>query len=97
MVNHIKSILGNLGIEAIISNIGKEGIYDLLWSIDVEGIVFSGGHTTGIISSIHADSEISVKSDFVFGIGPVMITVIAREATKTASSFLLGPFLIRMT
>ena len=52
-----------------------------------------GGETTGVIDNIPAGESETISSGFVLGFGPCTITVIADEAKKTATGFLLGPIM----
>jgi PKD repeat protein len=61
------------------------------WSIDVDGMVFFGGHAEGT-----ALGSTQVKLPFSIGFGSVDITIAAGGSTETVSAFMLGPFLLNV-
>jgi len=93
----IGTITGGFGISSTVGNIGTVSAYDIDWSIDLDGgIILKGSHTEGTIDELAADDSTSVNVDSLFGIGPTMITVTAGEASKSATSFILGPLALRV-
>ncbi|EMR74340.1 hypothetical protein MBGDN05_00734 [Thermoplasmatales archaeon SCGC AB-539-N05] len=87
------------GLCIIIKNTGDEEAVNVEWSIDIDGLVFIGGHSSGTISSIPPGGEVRVCLGFILGIGPVKITItISAEdidtITITFRGFLLGFFWI---
>jgi PKD repeat protein len=61
------------------------------WSIDVDGMVFLGGHADGT-----ALGSTQVKLPFSFGFGNVDIVITAGGAQETYSAFMVGPFLLNL-
>jgi PKD repeat protein len=61
------------------------------WSIDVDGMVFIGGHAEGT-----ALGSTQVKLPFSFGIGNVDIVITAGGTQETYSAFMLGPFMLNL-
>ena len=93
----IGDIQGGFGVKAVLSNIGTASAENVVWSIDIEGnLLFVGSHTEGNVSLAVGGSE-TVSSGFLFGFGRVLIMVTVGDATKIASGFLLGPFMIGVT
>ena len=91
------AISGGFGVKATISNIGTGDASDVQWSIDITGGIVLKGHAEGTIASLPAGSSTTVSSGLVLGIGPVTITVTADGASKTASGFMLGPFILGLS
>ena len=89
----ISSISGGFGVSAVIENVGTAAATDVSWSIDLSGVVFPS-HREGTISSLEAGESTKVSSGFIFGLGPITITVSAGGATKTASGMAFGPIVI---
>ena len=89
----IEKISGGFGVKATISNTGNAAAEDITWTISLGGLVFIGKEKSGTIT-IPAGGEETIKSGFVFGIGPTTITVNAGGAAKTATGFVLGPFVL---
>jgi PKD repeat protein len=61
------------------------------WSIDVNGMVFLGGHADGT-----ALGSTQVKLPFSFGFGNVDVVITAGGTQETYSAFMLGPFLLNL-
>jgi len=89
----IGSISGGFGVSAVIENVGTAAATDVSWSIDLSGIVFPN-HKEGTIASLEAGEAVTVSTGFIFGIGPITITVSADGASKTASGMAIGPIVI---
>ena len=89
----IGSISGGFGVSAVIENVGTAAATDVSWSIDLSGIVFPN-HKEGTIASLEAGESVTVSTGFIFGIGPITITVSADGASKTASGMAIGPIVI---
>ncbi|HEC76771.1 MAG TPA: hypothetical protein ENI33_05895 [Thermoplasmatales archaeon] len=91
------AISGGFGVKATISNIGTGDASNVQWSIDITGGIVLKGHAEGTIASLPAGSSTTVSSGLVLGIGPVTVTVTAGGASKTASGFMLGPFILGLS
>lgn len=94
----IESITGGFGVSAIIENIGPVDADYIDWSISLEGdLIIMGGSHEGTIQSLAAGERKTVNTGLILGLGKVTIIVIADDASKTASGFLIGPFVIGIT
>jgi len=85
------TLAGGLGIKATIKNNGTSPMVNISWSIELSGGVIIVGKTkTGIIPSLGAGNETTVK-DIVFGIGKPTITVTAggTQVVKTGTVILV--------
>jgi hypothetical protein len=92
----IGEITGGFGkITAHVNNTGAGDAMNVNWSISLQGgIVLLGRQTTGTILKIIPGFSPEIQTGFLFGVGKVAIKVAADTAEKTASAFLLGPFVI---
>ena len=89
------NITGGFGVTTTVNNKGAGIARNVNWSITLTGVlVLLGRHTTGSFSVIQPGFSPKIHSDFLFGIGPLTITVTAASAEKTAKAFLLGPFIM---
>ena len=83
----------------IIKNIGDEPANNVAWSITIEApLIFMGGESSGTIDVLPPEESV-ILSGFVFGFGPVTITIsITIDGSDplefTFNGFLFGPFLI---
>lgn len=93
----IGEITGGFGVNAEIKNIGALEALDVEWTIQLDGIVFIGKHTSGTFGKIMPGFGSTAETGFVFGLGPVKITVTADEAEKTATGLMVGPFVLNVT
>ena len=82
------------GLSIVIKNIGETDLSNLEWSIVTSGIIFLLEPKEGVIPSLPAGEEVYINKGFVFGMGPVKITVIVGDISKTANFWLLGPLII---
>ena len=100
----IDKISGGLfRVGAVIKNIGDIEVSDINWTIQVEGGMFDGINvfSEGTIDiTMPVGSEESIRSDIIFGLGRVDITItasssISNEASeKLFNKFVLGPFIL---
>lgn len=87
------NLYGGVGVSAVIKNVGLDDVWNLKWSIEVEGFVILGGSKSGNIEHLASGEEVKI-SEFVFGIGKGMIRVRAGEETIERECYMLGPFVI---
>ncbi|MEA2053704.1 MAG: hypothetical protein U9O96_01085 [Candidatus Thermoplasmatota archaeon] len=85
-----------LGVSALIKNTGKEDLHDINWSIYVEGIVFTGGYTHGVIPLLPAGGQTTVSSGIVLGVGPITIKITAEEVALILNFLLLAYLMLPM-
>ena len=71
----IHQIKGGLfKISSVIKNIGGVDATDVNWKILLDGGAIIGKETTGMVDILEGE-EIKVKTNFIFGLGPTMVTV----------------------
>jgi len=92
----IGEITGGFGVSAVIKNIGAAETTNVNWTIKLDGLVLFGREKTGTFEKIMPGSGATAKTGFIFGLGPVNITVTAYEAEKTVSALLIGPFVLNV-
>jgi hypothetical protein len=93
---NITSISGELGgVSAVVENQGTAVATNVEWNITINGSVFLGDYTEGFIPLLSGGSQIIVHSNFIFGFGPVTVTILAGQDSKTESFFMLGPFIFK--
>ncbi len=92
----IGTISGGLGVTATIQNTGAIDATNINWTISLQGRVFFGKEFSGSVPKIMPGFSPSVHTGLVFGIGSVDIIVTAADVEKTASGFLLGPFVLNV-
>jgi len=90
----IDSISGGFGASAIIENSGSVNADDIDWSISLDGLILMGDSQEGTIESLVAGERKTVSTGLILGLGEVTITVNADDISKTASGFLIGPFVL---
>lgn len=83
-------------ISAEIRNVGAAEASQVSWSIRLQGMVLLGRQTEGTFAKILPGFSPKAYSGFVLGFGPVEILVTADEAERTATAFLLGPFVLNL-
>lgn len=91
--NLIIEIYGGFGITIIVKNIGETDLSNLEWSIATSGIIFLLENKEGVITSLPAGEEVYLYRGFVFGVGPVKITVTVGDISITANFWLFGPLI----
>jgi len=84
---------GLIGVSVSVLNVG-ETVENLVWSIDLSGLIILGKHTEGVISSFPEDATEVLRTGFVFGFGPSIITATIGDSSINASCFVLGPLIL---
>lgn len=92
----IESINTGIGINAVIANNGDAVAHNIEWSIDLDGLVFLGAETSGIIETLEPDDTFEINSDLIIGFGPITIMVTADVASETRNGFLLLLYVLGM-
>ncbi len=93
----IGTISGGLGVTVTIQNTGLVDATEVNWTISLSGgLVLYGKETTGSIAKIVPGFTPTIQTGFIFGLGTIDITVTAADAEKTATAFLLGPFIFNI-
>jgi hypothetical protein len=96
----IGTIAGGFGVKTSINNTGAGTATNVKWTIALDGkLVFVGKSSTGTIASLAAGTGEAIKSGFIFGILKTNIVVSAtcdegKNTTKSATAFVLGPFIL---
>jgi hypothetical protein len=88
----IGTISGGFGITAEIQNSGIANATNVNWTISLKGLVLFGKVKTGTVPQIAPDTAQKINTGLILGLGTINITVTAADAEKTATAFLLGPF-----
>jgi hypothetical protein len=91
---NVESISGGLGVSSTVSNTGSVAGEQVAWSIELSGLVFLGGETTGTLAVLEPGDTETISSGLVFGLGPSTITVTVGGASQTASGMVLGPLVL---
>jgi len=92
----IGTISGGLKITAEIKNTGIVNASHINWTITLKGLVLFGQEKSGTLLSISPGDSLDISTGFILGLGAVDITVTAAGAEKTATAFLLGPFVLNI-
>ena len=91
----ITEISGGLGVKATVSNSGTAAADNLAWSILLEGgLLFMGNETLGTIETLAPGTTITIKSDFMLGVGSIAATVTVGDESIQVEGFLLGPLVL---
>ncbi len=85
----IMEIFGGFGISILVENIGPKDIFNVHWNIDIKGMVFIGGISSGKVD-IKKGGQYTIESELIIGFGLAEITVNVASVKKTYSCFLLG-------
>jgi|GEM_PF-4332004 len=99
----IGKIVGGIGVSTVVKNNGTAEATKVSWDITLDGtLIFIGKSSGGVETSIAEGTQTSIKTGFVFGIGKTTIKVSAtcdegKTAEKTASAFVLGPFVLHVS
>lgn len=92
----IGMISGGLRITVEILNTGVVNASQVNWTIAVQGLVLFGQQKSGTIPTINPDGSDIITTGIIFGLGAVEIVVSAADVEKTATAFLLGPFILNL-
>ena len=87
----INDIKGGFGLSATIINPRNAPIE---WNLNIEGKFVFKGSASGTIES---NSQETIETGFVFGLGDVEITITASEITKKQTALMLGPFILNLS
>jgi hypothetical protein len=96
----IGPITGGIGLKASVQNTGEGDATNIDWNISLDGkLVFMGKTTTGTITSLTPAGDQAIKASFILGFGKTNIAISAtcdqgKTAEKTATAFVLGPFVL---
>ncbi|HWR62905.1 MAG TPA: C25 family cysteine peptidase [Candidatus Thermoplasmatota archaeon] len=92
----IGTISGGLKLTAEIKNTGIVDASHINWTITLQGLVLFGQEKSGTLLMISPGNSLNVSTGLVLGLGTVDITVTAADVEKTATAFLLGPFILNI-
>jgi len=92
----IGTISGGLRITAEIKNTGIVNATQINWTISLQGLVLFGQKKDGTLLAIISSSSEDISTGLIFGLGTINIIVTAADAEKTATAFLLGPFILNI-
>lgn len=96
----IGNITGGFGIKSTVKNTGEGDATNVKWTIALDGtLIFVGKSSTGTEATLAPAGEAPIKSSFILGFGKTNIKVSVtcdegNSAEKTASAFVLGPFVL---
>ena len=93
----IGDITGGIGVSAIVKNTGDAAATDVEWTITVTGGIlgFINKEITGTISSLAVDSEETISTGLIFGLGAIDISVEAKASgSNTATGEATGTQII---
>lgn len=83
----IVDVSGGFGLSALIAS----GDFTVDWMISVDGLVFVGGYSDGLLGSGMSER---VRLPLTLGFGQVTVMVEANELVEEYSAFLIGPFFL---
>jgi hypothetical protein len=90
---NVTAVNGGIGIHVRVKNTVNQTLTSVVWSVDIKAkmlLICTG--TGGMIPSIPANQEITVKTGTLFGFGELTMNIKVGDATAQASGFLFGPF-----
>ena len=96
----IGPITGGFGVKASVKNTGDGNATNVLWNISLDGkLVFLGKESSGTFTTLAPAADEAIKASFILGFGKTNILVKAicdegKTAEKTATGFVLGPFVL---
>lgn len=80
------SIMGGIGVKAVIKNNGAASLAGVQWRIDVEGgLAGRINKTVNGTVDIPSGKSATVKTGMFFGLGPITITAVVDDEEKTAT------------
>ena len=82
------------GVTANVANIGTSTLTNVGWSIAFEAIVPIGGYSEVTISSLDPDETVTIRSGFLFGIGPGWFLVSAGDESDSVNCFIIELFVL---
>ena len=89
------SFSGGFGLKIEICNHGNTPLTLINWSITIDGpLIFIGKGQSGYISELPPGGCVTIKNMMIMGIGTINIIIQIGDITKSASGFILGPFVI---
>jgi hypothetical protein len=93
----IGKIIGGFGVSTVIRNNWTAAVTNVSWWINVSsGIILSSRQFSGMIPELAVNASKTIKSSSLWGIGSIIITVQADDASKQVTAFLLGPLVLRV-
>jgi hypothetical protein len=92
----IGTISGGLKITAEIKNTGFINTTQINWTVTIQGLVIFGQQKSGTLQALASGTSVNISTGLVFGLGTINIIVTAANAEKTATAFLLGPFVLNI-
>jgi len=91
----IVSIEGGFGAKTTVKNIMTQPLTNIPWTVYVSGgLILKTTGMNGVISSLAAGEQTSIKTGLILGIGHITISVNVGYETKTVTGFLFGPFIL---
>ena len=93
----IESIGGGIGIKATVKNNVTQTLTNILWTVSVSGgLILKTTAMNGTIQSLAAGDQTTIKTGLILGIGRITFLVTIGDEMKTATGFLLGPFILNI-
>ena len=84
------TVEGGFGITVTIRNESGGPLSFTEWSVEMKGLIFSGGGASGTFESLSNETTIRLLP---VGIGPGILTIrLGNESSFTALFFVVGPF-----
>jgi len=95
-ITSIEDVSGGFGMSVTVKNIGGTDASNIAWSIDVNGTVFVGQHSEGIIPSLPVGEETSLHT-MIIGFGPATVKIAVDGTQVSATCFILGFLIMGIT
>lgn len=77
------SIVGGIGVQVVIQNIGDAPAANVAWSIETKGFVIIHKEITGTIPLLNPGDEVAIKTGLMVGFGKITVTVRAGTVVKS--------------